>query len=183
MRASLCDVDRYRIYPKHYMRFGSYRRQINGRSYHGIRKYIISVINDFISSGVSRDDCNLCANYVLTALTTVCTAAAQALPWLYESTQESDFNYVDDPGTYESSPVSPSPQQRLPLTFSTTSASRVIMVGYQDLFSEVCDKIRELFDLRGDLGLICNSGEVKDMSELMNDSNGIIFVTECGMED
>ena len=82
VRAAISDKDRFRIFPRHYTRFGSYKRYINGRTFFGIRRYVIALINDFVTSGESHDDSNLGANYVLTALTTVSSPAARALPWL-----------------------------------------------------------------------------------------------------
>lgn len=50
-----------------------------------LQKSILSVIEQFIKKGTTRDNCNLGASYVLCALTLVNEDAANALPWLYES--------------------------------------------------------------------------------------------------
>jgi hypothetical protein len=50
-----------------------------------LRKYILSILNTLINSGISNDYKSLGAYYVLSALTLVNTTAANALPWLYQS--------------------------------------------------------------------------------------------------
>jgi hypothetical protein len=51
-----------------------------------IRKYCVTVIDILINSGLNTSSCSLGSYYVLCALTTVCTDAAETLPWLYEAT-------------------------------------------------------------------------------------------------
>jgi hypothetical protein len=55
-----------------------------------LQKTILSVIEQFIKKGTSREFCNLGASYVLCALTLVNNDAAVALPWLYDSVSDID---------------------------------------------------------------------------------------------
>mgnify|MGYP002632715938 FL=1 len=50
-----------------------------------LRRYILLLITDFITRGISESHCALGCTYVLTAFTLVSPEAAEALPWLYES--------------------------------------------------------------------------------------------------
>jgi hypothetical protein len=50
-----------------------------------IKKSVLEVLEKMVNSGVDRDSKSLGAYYVLGAITLVNTAAATALPWLYQS--------------------------------------------------------------------------------------------------
>jgi len=50
-----------------------------------IRKYSIAIIDLMINKGINENSCLLGSYYVLCALTTVSSDAANALPWLYEA--------------------------------------------------------------------------------------------------
>ena len=50
-----------------------------------LQKTVLSIVEQFIKKGISRETCNLGASYVLCGLTLVNYDAAIALPWLYES--------------------------------------------------------------------------------------------------
>ena len=52
---------------------------------YNIKILALIVIDQLVKSGVDRESRILGTNYVLCALTLVCTAAADALPWLYQS--------------------------------------------------------------------------------------------------
>ena len=54
-------------------------------NYLSLQKSVLSLIEQFIKKGLTRELCNLGASYVLCALTLVNYNAAIALPWLYES--------------------------------------------------------------------------------------------------
>jgi len=54
-------------------------------AYYPLQKIILSVIEQFVKKGTSRENSNLGASYVLCALTLVNNNAAEALPWLYHS--------------------------------------------------------------------------------------------------
>ena len=58
---------------------------LHNLSYHSLQKTSLSIIEQFIKKGTTRDNCNLGASYVLCALTLVNNDAAEALPWLYQS--------------------------------------------------------------------------------------------------
>jgi hypothetical protein len=58
---------------------------INTIGFIRLQKIILSIIKQLITLGTSQEYCNLGASYVLCALTLVCTPAAEALPWLYNS--------------------------------------------------------------------------------------------------
>jgi hypothetical protein len=60
-------------------------RHLNSMNFIQLQKNILTVINQFISKGVSEEHCNLGASYVLCSLTLVSPYAAEALPWLYHS--------------------------------------------------------------------------------------------------
>ena len=50
-----------------------------------IRHYVLEVLEVMVYRGINRDSRYLGANYVLCALTLVSSAAAESLPWLYQS--------------------------------------------------------------------------------------------------
>ena len=50
-----------------------------------VQYYVLDIIHNFISKGVTEEDKSLGAFYVLSAMTLVNIDAAHALPWLYES--------------------------------------------------------------------------------------------------
>jgi hypothetical protein len=50
-----------------------------------LRKYVLNVLEKLVNNGVDRDSKSLGAYYVLGALTIVNSAAAESLPWLYQS--------------------------------------------------------------------------------------------------
>jgi hypothetical protein len=50
-----------------------------------IKRAIVPVLERLVNTGVDTDSRTLGAYYVLGALTLVSTAAAEALPWLYQS--------------------------------------------------------------------------------------------------
>tara|TARA_B100001093_G_C26813377_1_gene1008557 strand:- start:504 stop:1544 length:1041 start_codon:yes stop_codon:yes gene_type:complete len=54
-------------------------------NYLSLQKTVLSLIEQFIKKGVTKESCNLGASYVLCALTLVNHNAAIALPWFYES--------------------------------------------------------------------------------------------------
>lgn len=50
-----------------------------------IKLFVLDLIEPFVKNGINRDSKYLGSNYVLCALTLVSPAAAEALPWLYQS--------------------------------------------------------------------------------------------------
>lgn len=50
-----------------------------------IKLFVLDLIEPFVRNGINRDSKYLGSNYVLCALTLVSPAAAEALPWLYQS--------------------------------------------------------------------------------------------------
>ena len=73
--------------------YGNPFRHIDLINYHNLsllslQKSILSVIEQFIKKGTTREFSNLGASYVLCALTLVNNDAANALPWLYESVSD-----------------------------------------------------------------------------------------------
>ena len=60
-------------------------RHLHTINYIQLQKNALTIINQLITKGVSQEHCNLGASYVLCALTLVNEAAANALPWLYQS--------------------------------------------------------------------------------------------------
>ena len=62
----------------------SYNNLVN-RNITEIRKHIVTIIENLITTGVDTSSKGLGAYYVLAALTIVSPDAASALPWLYES--------------------------------------------------------------------------------------------------
>jgi len=58
---------------------------LNHFSYKGLQKNVLSIIEQFIKKGITRDSQNLGASYILCALTLVNVDAAFAMPWLYQS--------------------------------------------------------------------------------------------------
>lgn len=62
----------------------SYNNLVN-KSVTEIRKQIVTIINNLITTGIDTSSKGLGAYYVLAALTIVSTDAAIALPWLHES--------------------------------------------------------------------------------------------------
>ena len=53
-----------------------------------IRKYSIAIIDSMINKGINNNSCVLGSYYVLCALTTVSSDAANTLPWLYEAVSD-----------------------------------------------------------------------------------------------
>ena len=50
-----------------------------------LQKTVLSIIEQFVKKGSSREFCNLGASYILCGLTLVNNDAALAMPWLYQS--------------------------------------------------------------------------------------------------
>ena len=50
-----------------------------------IKKYVVTIIEEFITKGINDESKSLGSIYVLSCLTLVNDSAAEALPWLYES--------------------------------------------------------------------------------------------------
>jgi hypothetical protein len=50
-----------------------------------VRKYTLEILENFVNSGIDRDNKCLGAYYVLGALTLVSEDAATSLPWLYQA--------------------------------------------------------------------------------------------------
>ena len=75
-----------RIYPPHGNPFiHHHHTYIIQKNLLFIQKYIINMIYNMITKGLTSDDTALGVFYVLTALTLVSQPAAIALPWLYDS--------------------------------------------------------------------------------------------------
>jgi hypothetical protein len=93
----LCDIWTYRapltmetkrsICPPHGNPFGNtsivYLHRLHNLD--EIRKIVLSILDNFVNTGIDRDNKCLGAFYVLGALTLVSAPAAASLPWLYES--------------------------------------------------------------------------------------------------
>ena len=58
---------------------------VSNFTYINIKKYLISVIEIFITKGINDESKKMGCYYVLSALTLVNSNAAEALPWLYEA--------------------------------------------------------------------------------------------------
>lgn len=97
----LCDIWLYRapltietkcaICPPHGNPFGNINISYLHRIHHldEIRKIVLTILDNFVYTGIDRDNKCLGAFYVLGSLTLVSTQAALSLPWLYES-----VNYI-----------------------------------------------------------------------------------------
>ena len=85
-RAQLPDVTKRQIcYPS-----GDPFRYINPNSLghtnlNQLQKFVLTIIEQFIKTGVDREMQNLGASYILCGLTLVNSDAALALPWLFQS--------------------------------------------------------------------------------------------------
>ena len=166
MRASLTDLDRHKIFKEHYTRFANYRKLVAGYSFNGIRRYTVSLIERFVTQGETKEDCNLGATYVLTALTLVNSQAARALPWLYESAQTNEVFSLVDSTRFDS----------LPITFQNNSETTVVMVSLMDTIEGVRSTIKEYFRIEGDIEMHGNNGVISQIEDIMNDV-GIVFVS------
>jgi len=84
-RAQIDNHIKLRIYPNG----NPFRINFNNlnisRSLYDLRKYCVQVCENLVYYGITDDDKNLGAYYILTALTLQSHDAAVALPWLYQS--------------------------------------------------------------------------------------------------
>ena len=77
-----------RIYPPHGNPFLTYHPTfLMQKDIFFIQNYVIQMIDNMITKGMTNDFRTLGVFYILTALTLVSSAAAGALPWLYDSAQ------------------------------------------------------------------------------------------------
>ena len=88
-RAQLTDAVKMEIcYPTgnpFYSHINLSQVSINNMSHQALQKSCLSVIEQFIKSGINRESNILGATYILCGLTLVNNDAAEALPWLYQS--------------------------------------------------------------------------------------------------
>ena len=85
-RAQISDEIKQRIYPRgNPFRIMHTHSITLSNSIYEIRKYAIKICENLIYYGITDDDKNMGAYYILTALTLQSTEAANALPWLYQS--------------------------------------------------------------------------------------------------
>ena len=59
--------------------------QLSNLTYNNLLKTILNIIDPLVKDGINRDSQTLGTYYVLSALTLVNSAAAEAMPWLYQS--------------------------------------------------------------------------------------------------
>ena len=87
-RANLSDNIKREICPPLGNPFRTYHMNTNmliNIPIESIKLFVLELIEPFVRSGINRDSKYLGTNYVLCALTLVSPAAAEALPWLYQS--------------------------------------------------------------------------------------------------
>uniref|UniRef100_A0A6C0E4U0 SAP domain-containing protein n=1 Tax=viral metagenome TaxID=1070528 RepID=A0A6C0E4U0_9ZZZZ len=85
-RANLTQETKQKIYPLHGDIFDGFdMNHIIGLEIDKTRDYILNLIERFIVCGIDNDSKSLGAYYVLASLTLVNSAAAEAIPWLYQS--------------------------------------------------------------------------------------------------
>ena len=58
---------------------------LNNLNFIVMQRTVLSIIEQFVKKGISREFCNLGASYILCGLTLVNNDAALAMPWLYQS--------------------------------------------------------------------------------------------------
>ena len=73
------------IIPHYGKPFVNYPANFSGMTLLEMKKYIIKIIDDFVTKGSSVSYRSLGAYYILGALTLVSQSAASSLPWLFES--------------------------------------------------------------------------------------------------
>lgn len=84
-RSQITDETKQRIYP-HGNPFPLYIMALTlEESYFSIQKIAIKICENLVYYGITDDDKNLGAYYILSALTLQSSEAANALPWLYQS--------------------------------------------------------------------------------------------------
>lgn len=59
--------------------------QLTNLSYNNLLKTVLNILDPLVKDGINRDSQTLGTYYVLSALTLVNSAAADAMPWLYQS--------------------------------------------------------------------------------------------------
>ena len=84
-RSQIDDETKQRIYP-HGNPFPRYLLSLSyNESYYYIQKTATKICENLVYNGITNDDKNLGAYYILSALTLQSSEAASALPWLYQS--------------------------------------------------------------------------------------------------
>lgn len=85
-RAQISEEVKQRIYPNgNPFRVVNYATLSTNMSIYDIRKSSVNICENLTYYGITNDDKNMGAYYVLTALTLQSSTAANALPWLYQS--------------------------------------------------------------------------------------------------